>query len=87
MRLRLITVILTVTLLFALAASGAAGVARAQSQQGSPSDNDDSRVPVQLVVFGIAAFLVVGVGTVAFVARRKLGLDTPPPSQDASSHH
>ena len=50
-------------------------------------DNDDTRVEVQLVVAGIAAFVVVGVGLAAYLARRRLGLVAPPPDQSAGGHH
>ena len=41
--------------------------------QQQVDDNDDSRVNVQLVVAGIAAGVVVGIGTLAFAIRWKLG--------------
>lgn len=50
-------------------------------------DHADSRVGVQLVVAGIAAGLVVGVGTGAYLLRRKLGLTAYTPDQNAGGHH
>ena len=50
-------------------------------------DHSDSRVWVQLVVAGIAAGLVVGVGTGAYLLRRKLGLTAYAPDQNAGGHH
>jgi len=42
---------------------------------------------VQLVVLGIAAFVVVGVGAAGYVLRKRLGLVPPPPGPDAGGHH
>ena len=50
-------------------------------------DNDESRVGVQLVVAGIAAGLVVGVGTAAYLLRRKLGLTAYSPDEASDGHH
>jgi hypothetical protein len=50
-------------------------------------DHADSRVGVQLVVAGIAAGLVVGVGMGAYLLRRKLGLTAYTPDQNAGGHH
>jgi hypothetical protein len=50
-------------------------------------DNDDTRVEVQLVMLGIAAFVVVGVGTAGYVLRKKLGLVAGPPEQPTGGHH
>lgn len=50
-------------------------------------DHADSRVGVQLVVVGIAAGLVAGVGTAAHLLRRKLGLTAYTPDQNAGGHH
>jgi hypothetical protein len=51
------------------------------------NDHDESRVAVQLVVAGVAAGLVVGVGTAAYMLRRKLGLTAYTPDKDAGGHH
>ncbi len=45
-----------------------------QSVPQTVDDHDGSRVGVQLAVTGIAAGLVVGVGTGAYFLRRRLGL-------------
>lgn len=50
-------------------------------------DNDDTRVEVQLMVAGIAAFTVVGVGMTAYMLRRRLGLIAPPPEAGSGGHH
>ena len=50
-------------------------------------DHDDSRVGVQLVVSGITAALVVGVGTGAYLLRRKLGLTAYAPDSAAGGGH
>ena len=51
------------------------------------NDHADSRVGVQLAVAGIAAGLVAGVGTGAYLLRRKLGLTACTPDQNAGGHH
>ena len=62
--------------------------ARALRQSTQPIDqHDDSRVGVQLVVAGIAAGLVVGAGTAAYVLRRKLGLTAYAPDQGPGGGH
>lgn len=63
------------------------GAAVAPTQEPSVDDNDDTRVEVQLVVAGIAAATVVGIGTAAYLLRKKLGLVAPPPEQGADAHH
>ncbi|MEX2245772.1 MAG: hypothetical protein WEC75_03715 [Dehalococcoidia bacterium] len=56
--------------------------------QQQVADQDGTRVEVQLVVLGIAAFTVVGVGGAGYLLRRKLGRIPPPPEQPApGSHH
>ncbi len=50
-------------------------------------DNDDTRVEVQLVVAGIVAAFVVGVGSGAYLLRKRLGRVAPPPDQSAGGHH
>ena len=61
--------------------------ARQQDQPRVIDDNDDTRVEVQLAMLGIAVFTVVGVGSAAYLLRRKLGLVAPPPEQPAGGHH
>jgi hypothetical protein len=75
-------------------ASGSPGeAARAGAMlAGTPpqpvNQHDDSRVGVQLVVAGIAAGLVLGVGTGAYLLRRKLGLTAyAPPNAAGGGHH
>lgn len=51
-------------------------------QQPSP-EADDNRVEVQLVVLALAASLVVGVGTAAYLVRKRLGLVAGAPEQGA----
>ena len=80
MRLRLVTAITTAMMTLA---APAAALAQAQGAD----NHDSSRVPVQLVVFGAAVLLVVVVGTGAYYARKKLGLDKPASPDEAASHH
>ena len=65
----------------------AGAVAARQSTPKPVNDHDESRVGVQLVIVGIAAGLVVGVGTGAYLLRRKLGLTAYSPDQAAGGHH
>jgi hypothetical protein len=58
-----------------------------QSGPEPVDDHDESRVGVQLVVAGIAAGLVVGVGTSAYLLRRKLGLTAYSPDKAAGGTH
>jgi len=51
------------------------------------SNKDDDLVEVQLVVLGIALFVVVGVGSAGYLLRKRLGLVPPPPDQSATGHH
>jgi hypothetical protein len=50
-------------------------------------DHDGSRVGVQIAVAGVAAGLVVGVGTAAYFVRRKLGLTVYSPDQPREGGH
>lgn len=56
------------------------------TQQGV-DQHDDSRVDVQLVVAGITAVVVVGLGSAAYVLRRKLGLTAYDPKEASGGHH
>ncbi len=96
--MRNLTLALLVAAAFGAAAASAAhaafldpsaGGAPVSRQQDRPAidDNDDTRVEVQLAMLGIAAFTVAGVGTAAYVLRKKLGLVAPPPEQPAGGHH
>lgn len=53
----------------------------------SVDQHDETRVQVQLSVAGAAAFLVVGIGTAAYLLRRRLGLTTYSPDQASGGHH
>jgi hypothetical protein len=57
--------------------------------QQQMDDNDDSLVEVQLLVVAIAAGLVVGVGSLAFALRWKLGRTTydRDAAEKALAHH
>lgn len=64
----------------AVASTRSASASQAPPHQPLPAvvarqvdDNDDSRVDVQLVVAGVAAAVVVGLGSVAYAIRWKLG--------------
>ena len=56
-------------------------------QRPAVDDHDESRVTIQLIVAGIAAGVVVVVGSGAYLLRKKLGLVAPPPAPGASGHH
>lgn len=96
--MRLLSITLISLVVFAALAAGpahAAGVpvrdagtvVASQSAPRQVDDHDGSRVGVQLVVAGIAAGLVVGVDTGAYLLRRKLGLTAYSPDQAADGHH
>lgn len=92
MRSLLLASLLAVMLATVVAASSSdaaslppAGAATSIATQ-QVDDNDDTRVEVQLVVLGIAAFTVVGVGSAAYLLRKKLGLVKGPPDQSAAGH-
>lgn len=84
---------------FAIALMGAISAPSASAARGVPlderpgiaaqqvDDNDDTRVEVQLVVAGIVAAFVVGVGSGAYLLRKRLGRVAPPPDQSGSGHH
>lgn len=69
--------------------AGARDVAapQAQGQPPRPDAHDDSRVGVQLVVAGIAAGVVVGVGLAGYALRRKLGRTAYAPPEQGDAHH
>jgi hypothetical protein len=67
-----------------VAPHGAAQEALAQEQQ--VDDNEDTLVEVQLVVLGLAAFVVVGVGLAGYLLRKRLGLVAGPPDQTGGHH-
>ena len=72
----------------AAALPGASESPAALREATRPIDqHDDSRVGVQLVVAGIGAGVVVGMGTVAYFLRRKLGLTAYSPEQAAGGGH
>ena len=78
---------------FALAVPPQAAHAAGEPPESAPvqlatGDGEDRRVEVQLVVLGLAAFVVVGVGGAAYLLRKRLGMiPPPPPEQDAGGHH
>lgn len=93
--MRFVSLILAITMLaLALVPAGIASavgdIERAavtvSPQQETSGSDDDSRVEVQLVVLGVAAFVVVGVGAAGYVLRKRLGLIPPPPGPDAGHH-
>jgi len=96
MRLISLTLVLSLALLTAAAVApaayaasmppGGAPPAMMAAQKAPVDQHDDTRVAVQLVVLGIAAGVVVGVGSCAYLLRKKLGL-VPPPKQGAGGHH
>jgi hypothetical protein len=67
--------------------AAATATASMATPPGPVEDHAGSRVAVQLVVAGIAAGLVVGVGTGAYLLRRKLGLTAYTPDQNAGGRH
>lgn len=91
----LVVAVLACAMTFAVAAPTDAasvplvdGSAAAHRQLQQPVDqHDGSRVEVQLLVAGIVAGLVVGVGTGAYLLRRKLGLTAYSPEQAGGGHH
>jgi hypothetical protein len=96
--MRVVAVVLLLLLLLATASSrpsahAADAALRVEAQaalrQSTPAvaSHDGSRVGVQLVVAGLAAGLVVGVGTAAYVLRRKLGLTAYSPDQSPDGGH
>lgn len=92
MRMVIATPILAVLLTFAVAVRGA-DAAHITPADGAPpvaaqavDDNDDTRVEVQLIVLGVAAFTVVVVGSGAYLLRRRLGRVKGPPDQNAAGH-
>lgn len=88
----LIVPILALVLTLAVAARGADAAPVAPSVDApavtaqAVDDNDDTRVEVQLIVLGVVAFVVVGVGSGAYLLRKRLGLVKGPPDQSAAGH-
>lgn len=72
--------VLAAMLVFGSGAVGASAAAAVPSHDGS-------RVGVQLVVLGAAAFTVIVVGSAAYLVRKRLGLAAPPPEQPSDGHH
>ncbi len=62
-------------------------LAAGQSTPEPVDGHDGSRVGVQLVVAGIALGLVVGVGSGAYLLRRRLGLTAYAADEAAGGHH
>jgi hypothetical protein len=96
MRLLSLTMILALALLLAATAGRAfaapvprrdARAAVSYQQKKHVDDHDESRVAVQLIVAGIAAGVVVVVGSGAYLLRKRLGLVAPPPAQGSGGHH
>lgn len=98
MRALSIAIVVAVAAAISLAAAGAGHASaamlplthtllqRASATQAVPP-HEGSRVGVQVVVLGIAAGLVLVVGTAAYVIRRRLGLTAPPPGEPPASGH
>ena len=96
MRTFSIALIIGLALLASASAGGAYAATEARTveahqtiapQQQQVDQHDDSRVGVQLTVLGLAAVVVVVVGTGAYFLRKKLGLTAPPPQQPGGGHH
>ena len=66
--------------------TGASGGAMAAVTAGGASFAG-TRVKVQLVTLVAVLVLVVGVGSAAYLVRKKLGLDVEAPPEDATSPH
>ncbi len=78
--MRLLAAALLVAIILLGPAAGAAAATPVPAHDGS-------RVGVQLGVLGAAAFMVIVVGSVAYLVRRRLGLAAPSPEQPPDAHH
>ena len=93
---RMTMVLSLAVLLCAVASSASVTHASDAPQERAPAfalravdQNDDSRVDVQIIVVAIAAGIVVGLGSAAYLLRRRLGLTKydREAAEKALSHH
>jgi hypothetical protein len=84
MRLLTTTLLLAMVLLASAAVSRPAHAGPIELQRAAVDSHDDTRVEVQLVVVGVAAFSVVGVCGASYLLRRRLGLTKYDPKEHAA---